>query len=377
MTTSINEPHTKPNCANFSSGPCAKYPNWDISDLNLDSLGRSHRSNLGKERLNSVIEQTREILNIPADYKIGIVPASDTGAFEMSLWSVLNNDIGVDIYAWETFGFGWANDVKNHLKISDVNIVKAQYGKLPDLIHNENRDLVFTYNGTTSGVKLADTNWIKKDRTGLTICDATSAIFVEDLDWEKLDITTWSWQKALGGEGAHGIIIMSPRAVARLEKEGCDNRPLPKIFRMTKDNKLIDGIFKGITINTPSMLCVEDLLACYRWIKKIGGRSALQKRSYKNLEVVANWVEKHDWVEFLASNEKNRSSTAMCLTLKNSELVNPLCELLEQKKVAYDIRAHCDAPKGIRIWGGPTVESKDIEILTDWITWAYHKLQQK
>jgi len=377
MTTFINEPHIKPNCANFSSGPCAKYPDWDINDLNLDSLGRSHRSSLGKERLNSVIEQTREILNIPSDYKIGIVPASDTGAFEMSLWSVLNDSVGVDVYAWESFGLGWVNDIENNLQISDVNIVKSQYGDLPNLIHNENRDLVFTYNGTTSGVKVADTNWIKTNRTGLTICDATSAIFVENLDWQKLDITTWSWQKALGGEGAHGIIILSPRAVVRLEQENCNNRPLPKIFRMTKGNKLIDEIFKGATINTPSMMCVEDLLACYRWIKKIGGRSILQQRSYKNLKVITDWVEKNDWVEFLSSNKENRSSTSMCLILKNSELAKPLCKLLEQKNVAYDIGSHRDAPAGIRIWGGPTVESRDVEILTDWISWAYHNLQQK
>lgn len=377
MTTFINEPHIKPNCANFSSGPCAKYPDWDINDLNLDSLGRSHRSSLGKERLNSVIEQTREILNIPSDYKIGIVPASDTGAFEMGLWSVLNDSVGVDVYAWESFGLGWVNDIEKNLQISDVNIVKSQYGDLPNLIHNENRDLVFTYNGTTSGVKVADTNWIKTNRTGLTICDATSAIFVENLDWQKLDITTWSWQKALGGEGAHGIIILSPRAVARLEQENCNNRPLPKIFRMTKGNKLIDEIFKGATINTPSMMCVEDLLACYRWIKKIGGRSILQQRSYKNLKVITDWVEKNDWVEFLSSNKENRSSTSMCLILKNSELAKPLCKLLEQKNVAYDIGSHRDAPAGIRIWGGPTVESRDVEILTDWISWAYHNLQQK
>ena len=377
MTTFINEPHIKPNCANFSSGPCAKYPDWDINDLNLDSLGRSHRSSLGKERLNSVIEQTREILNIPSDYKIGIVPASDTGAFEMALWSVLNDSVGVDVYAWESFGLGWVNDIEKNLQISDVNIVKAQYGDLPNIIHNENRDLVFTYNGTTSGVKVADTNWIKTNRTGLTICDATSAIFVENLDWQKLDITTWSWQKALGGEGAHGIIILSPRAVARLEQENCNNRPLPKIFRMTKGNKLIDEIFKGATINTPSMMCVEDLLACYRWIKKIGGRSILQQRSYKNLKVITDWVEKNDWVEFLSSNKENRSSTSMCLILKNSELAKPLCKLLEQKNVAYDIGSHRDAPAGIRIWGGPTVESRDVEILTDWISWAYHNLQQK
>ena len=371
----IQKPYKKPNCANFSSGPCAKYPGWDISHLSLDSLGRSHRSTIGKDRLNMVIEQTRDILNIPADYKIGIVPASDTGAVEMVLWSVLNDTVGVDVYAWESFGFGWAADIKNQLRLADFTIVNADYGTLPKLLHTPDRDVVFTYNGTTAGVRIPNTDWIHSYRTGLTICDATSAVFVEDLDWHKLDVTTWSWQKALGGEGAHGMVVLSPNAVARLEQQQYNNRPLPKIFRMTKGGNLLEGIFKGATINTPSMLCVEDILACYRWVQKIGGQPALQRRSYENLAVISEWVAKTDWVSFLAKDIQNRSSTAICLVLENPDLAKPLCNLLEVQGVAYDIGAYRDAPAGLRIWGGPTVETNDMRILTQWIEWAYAELQ--
>ncbi len=367
-------PTVKPKYTNFSSGPCAKYPGWDISHLHLDSLGRSHRSSVAKNRLKQVIQYTRDILRIPADYKIGIVPASDTGAVEMALWSVLHDRRGVDVYAWESFGAGWASDIKNQLKLRDFQIIDAPYGHIPTLIHTPNRDMVFTYNGTTSGVRVPNTDWIATDRMGLTICDATSAVFVEDLDWQKLDITTWSWQKALGGEGAHGMIVLSPGAVARIEAEQYNNRPLPKIFRMSKGGAIIDGIFKGETINTPSMLCVEDILACYRWVEKMGGQSALHRRSYENLSVITEWVENTDWVSFLATDSATRSSTAICLVLENSDLAKPVCVLLEKHGVAYDIGAYRDAPAGLRIWGGPTVETDDLRILTQWITWAYAKV---
>ena len=369
------KPTVKPHCADFSSGPCAKYPGWDIGHLHLDCLGRSHRSTLAKQRLQQVIDHTRRILDIPADYRIGIVPASDTGAVEMALWSVLHNGVGADVYAWESFGSGWASDITQQLKLTDCNIIRAPYGDLPELVHTADRDMVFTYNGTTSGVRVPNTDWISTERTGVTLCDATSAVFVENLDWQKLDITTWSWQKALGGEGAHGMIVLSPHAVARIEAANHTYRPLPKIFRMCKNGTLIEGIFKGATINTPSMLCVEDLLACYRWVDKIGGQSALQRRSYENLAVLTDWVDRTDWVRFLATDAATRSSTAMCLVLQNAKVAKPLCALLENCDVAYDIGAYRDAPAGLRIWGGPTVETQDIRILTEWIEWAYHTVQ--
>lgn len=363
-------PTIKPKCPNFSSGPCAKYPDWHISHLDLDTVGRSHRSTIGKKKLQRVIDETRDILAIPDDYKIGIVPASDTGAMEMALWSVLHDTVGVDVYAWESFGAGWASDVEKHLKLADCKTITADYGDLPDLIHAPNRDTLFTYNGTTSGVRVPHTDWISKNRSALTMCDATSAVFVEDLDWHALDITTWSWQKALGGEGGHGMLVLSPRAVQRIEAQS-HTRPLPKIFRMCKSGNLIDGIFKGATINTPSMLAVEDILACYRWVHRIGGQPTLKRRSYDNLSVLTQWVHKTEWVSFLARDEATRSSTSICLVLDNPSLANPMCKMLEDAQVAYDIGAYRDAPAGLRIWGGPTVETDDIRALLPWLNWAY------
>ena len=377
----MKEPTLKPSRPFFASGPCAKRPGWSVEALSGAFLGRSHRSSLGKARLHEVIEKSRSVLGIPSDYRVGIVPASDTGAVEMVLWSVLGPR-GVDMLAWESFGAGWVTVVVKQLKLPDVRQHEAEYGALPDLSKvDPARDVVFTWNGTTSGVRVPNADWIRADREGLAICDATSAAFAMDLPWDKLDVVTWSWQKVLGGEAAHGMLVLSPRAVARLESYA-PPRPLPKIFRMVKAGKLNEDIFKGSTINTPSMLCVEDALDGLRWAESIGGLPALLARSRQNLAVLERWVDKTPWVEFLAKNPAIRSSTSICLSLvepwflalpKDARMahVKKLTGLLEKRDVAYDINSYVDAPPGLRIWGGGTIEASDLEALTPWLDWAY------
>ena len=357
----LKKPTVKPRNPEFSSGPCKKRPGYDLSKLRTDVFGRSHRSKLGKARLKRAIDETKRILRVPDDYLCGIVPASDTGAFEMAMWSMLGAR-PVDVCFWESFGQGWRDDITKHLKVQHVREFKGDYGKIPDLTQtNPDHDILFTYNGTTSGVRVPDLNWIKDDRKGLTFNDATSAAFAMDIDWKKVDVTTFSWQKALGGEGAHGVLIMSPRAVERLETFQ-SHRPLPKIFRMTKSGKdgkqsLERGIFSGDTINTPSMLCVEDIIDALEWSDRIGGLDGLIKRSRDNLAVLENFVDENNWISFLASDPTIRSSTSVCLTLKLSpEQVKKFVELLDKEGVAYDIGSYRDAPDGLRIWCGATIE---------------------
>ncbi|EKV31370.1 Phosphoserine aminotransferase [Caenispirillum salinarum AK4] len=386
-TTAAPKPSLRPANPNFSSGPCAKRPGWSVDVLSGALLGRSHRSKEGKARLQEVIDRTRAILGIPDDYRIGIVPASDTGAVEMALWSMLGAR-GVDMTAWESFGMEWVNDVRKQLQLPDVRVLKADYGRLPDMYQVDSaRDVVFTWNGTTSGVRVPDAGWIADDREGLAICDATSAAFAMDLPWRKLDVVTWSWQKVLGGEAQHGMLVLSPRAVERLESFD-PGRPLPKIFRMTKNGKLIEGIFEGATINTPSMLCVEDALDGLKWAEGIGGLPALIARSEANLKAVADWVARTDWIDFLATDPENRSCTAICLKITapwfraldddaRAAVAKELAKMLEAEGVAYDIGSYRDAPAGIRIWGGATVETADIEALLPWVEWAYGQLAEK
>ena len=365
------KPNAKPTNPHFSSGPCSKRPGYNLSSLNISSLGRSHRSAIGKKTLGLAIDKTREILGIPDDYRIGIVPASDTGAVEMALWSLLGPR-PVDVLSWESFGGDWANDIKNQLKLDQVQHISADYGSLPELSEvNSDHDLVFTWNGTTSGVKVPHADWISDDRPGLTICDATSAVFAMNLPWPKLDVITYSWQKVLGGEGAHGMLILSPRAVERLESY-TPPWPLPKIFRLTKSGKLIEGIFRGETINTPSMLCVADYLDALQWVESLGGLNACIQRSEANLAAVSDYVEQHDWLQFLAKEHATISNTSICLTLDASaEQIKALVSLLGHEHVAYDIGAYRDAPPGLRIWGGATVETNDIKQLMQWIGWGY------
>jgi phosphoserine aminotransferase len=377
----MKEPTAKPSRPYFSSGPCAKRPGWSVDALSSAFVGRSHRSQPGKARLAEVIERSRALLGIPGDYRVGIVPASDTGAVEMVLWSVLGAR-GVDMLAWESFGAGWVTDVLQQLKLADVRRLEADYGSLPDLTQvSPDRDVVFTWNGTTSGVCVPNADWISAERKGLTICDATSAVFAMPLPWGKLDAVTWSWQKVLGGEAAHGMLVLSPRAVERLESY-TPAWPLPKIFRLTKKGKLMEDVFKGSTINTPSMLCVEDALDSLRWAESIGGAPALIERSKKNLSVIASWVEKTDWVDFLAREPSTRSSTSICLSIVDpwfcalpretqAAHVKKLTGLLDKKGVAFDVGSYVDAPPGLRIWGGSTVESADLEALMPWLDWAY------
>ncbi len=365
------KPGTRPNCANFSSGPCAKFPGWTPQLLENAVLGRSHRSSLGKARLKKAITLTREVLNVPADYRIAIVPASDTGAVEMAMWSLLGAR-PVDMVAWESFGEGWVSDVVKQLKLKDTNKIVAGYGELPDLSKiNFAHDVVFTWNGTTSGVRVPNADWIAADREGLTICDATSAAFAQDMDFTKLDVVTFSWQKVLGGEGAHGVLILSPRAVARLESY-VPAWPMPKIFRMTSGGKLIEGMFEGETINTPSMLCVEDYILALEWAKTVGGMAGLQKRANANAAVIDAWISKTAYAHHLAKVANTRSNTSVCLTLDGSEDVpKKMVKMLEAEKVAFDIGAYRDAPPGLRIWCGATVETSDVEALTHWLDWAY------
>jgi phosphoserine aminotransferase len=376
-------PPVRPAVPHFSSGPCAKRPGWDPQNLTKAVLGRSHRSKPGKARLKRAIDLTREVLQVPADYRIGIVPASDTGAIEMALWSLLGPQ-PVVMLAWESFGEGWVSDVLKELKLKNVKVLRAAYGELPDLTSiDPASDVVFTWNGTTSGVRVPNADWISPNRTGLSICDATSAAFAQSLDWGKLDVVTFSWQKALGGEAAHGMLILSPRAVARLEGY-TPPWPLPKIFRMTKGNKLNESIFLGETINTPSMLCVEDYLDALEWAKSIGGLNALQARANANAKTISDWVARTDWIDFLARDLALRSNTSVCLKVVDpavnrlapeaqAAFVKSIAAALDKEGIAYDIDAYRDAPAGLRIWCGSTVERSDIEALTLWLDWAYAK----
>jgi phosphoserine aminotransferase len=381
MSAAPTRPAARPATPNFSSGPCAKRPGWSLQALEGALVGRSHRAGEGKSRLNEVIERSRALLGIPKEWRIAIVPASDTGAVEMALWSLLGAR-GVDVLQWESFGAGWVTDITKQLKLADVRTLDAPYGALPDLAKvDHDRDVVFTWNGTTSGVRVPDGDWIAADRKGLTICDATSAVFAMTLPWSKLDVVTWSWQKVLGGEAAHGMLVLSPRAVERLESH-TPAWPLPKIFRMTSKGKLNEGLFRGETINTPSMLCVEDQLDALRWAERIGGLAALIARSEANLAAIARWVERTAWADFLARAAATRSCTSICLSFADPELAaapaaeqadfaKRLTAALAKEKVAYDIGAYRDAPPGLRIWGGATVETADIEALLPWLDWAY------
>ncbi|MCI5040080.1 MAG: phosphoserine transaminase [Donghicola eburneus] len=371
----IAQPATRPANPRFSSGPCAKIPTFKLELLSDAALGRSHRAAVGKDKLKAAIEETRDILGIPADYKIGIVPASDTGAVEMAMWSLLGARKATMV-AWESFGAGWVSDVVKQLKI-DAEVKEAGYGDIVDMASIDyNTDVVFTWNGTTSGVRVANGNVIPADREGLTICDATSAAFAQDLPWDKLDVTTFSWQKVMGGEAAHGMLILSPRAVERLESY-TPAWPLPKIFRMTKGGKLIDGIFTGATINTPSMLAVEDYLVALEWARNIGGLPALMARADANAKVIWNFCEQKDWIANLAVNDENRSNTSVCLKFTDDRIqdgaafAKAVAKRLEKEGVALDIGAYRDAPAGLRIWCGATVETADVEALMPWLEWAF------
>ena len=370
-------PSSKPNNPNFSSGPCSKRPGYNLASLDIQTLGRSHRSAVGKSALSAVCDETKRLLGLPNDYLVGVVPASDTGAFEMAMWSMLGAR-DVDVFSWESFGKGWLNDIVNDLKLENVNRYEADYGLLPDLsLASGKNDIVFTWNGTTSGVRVPDGEWIPDDRQGLTLCDATSAVFAMEMPWPKLDVTTFSWQKVLGSEGAHGMIILSPRAVERLETY-TPPWPLPKIFRLTKKGKLIDGIFRGETINTPSMLCVADYLDALEWIESIGGLSGAIARSEANLAVIRKFVNDTPWLNFLAQDSETVSNTSVCLSLDASpEQVKEIAKLLESESVAFDIGAYRDAPPGLRIWCGATIEKSDVALLTDWIRWAYVSIVSK
>lgn len=384
--TVLPHPELRPDSAHFSSGPCAKRPGWSLENLKNASLGRSHRSAEGKARLQAVIDQQRDILGIPDDYKIGIVPASDTGAVEMALWSLLGAR-PVTVLAWESFGAGWASDVEKQLKLDNVTKITADYGDLPDLNSvNTDDDVIFTWNGTTSGVRVPNGDWIADDRKGLTICDATSAAFAMDLPWNKLDVVTWSWQKALGGEAAHGMIVLSPRAVERLENY-TPPWPLPKIFRLTKGGKLIEGVFRGETINTPSMLAVEDVLDALGWAKSVGGLRGMTARADANTQVISDWVAKSDWADFLADDAAVRSTTSVCLKITDDwftslpietqpKAAKELVSILAKEQVALDIGHYRDAPAGLRIWAGATVEQSDLAALMPWLDWAYATLKQ-
>ncbi|MEM9575055.1 MAG: phosphoserine transaminase [Pseudomonadota bacterium] len=375
------QPATRPENPRFSSGPCTKHPEWSLQNLKNASLGRSHRAKEGKDRLKHAIELTRLVLEVPEDYLIGIVPASDTGAVEMAMWNLLG-ERGVDMLAWESFGSGWVTDAVKQLKLEDVRTIEANYGRLPDMRQvNFDRDVVFTWNGTTSGVRVPDASFIPHDRKGLTICDATSAAFAQKLEFEKLDVVTFSWQKVLGGEAAHGMLILSPRAVERLESY-TPNWPLPKIFRLTKAGKIIEGIFEGATINTPSMLCVEDYIDALEWSTSIGGLSGLVARANANLSVIEDFVDRHDWIDFLAKDEAHRSNTSVCLTIVDPRVAlldakgqatfaKSITSLLDEQAVAFDIGAYRDAPPGLRIWTGATVEKSDLEALMPWLDWAF------
>ena len=380
------KPLARPANPRFSSGPCAKRPGWTLQALQHACLGRSHRSKAGKAKLKEVIDRSRAILGVPADFRIGVVPGSDTGAVELALWSFLGAR-GVDLLAWESFGEGWITDAVKQLRLKDARLIRAEYGKLPDLSQvDTDRDVVFTWNGTTSGVRVPDGNWIKKDREGLTICDATSAAFAMDLPWDKLDVVTYSWQKVLGGEAAHGMIVLSPRAIERAQSH-TPSWPLPKLFRLISKGKFNEAIFQGETINTPSMLCVEDAIDGLKWAEEVGGLKGLIARSQANLAVLAHWVAGTPWINFLAEDPPSRSSTSVCLKIVDDwftrlgvdaqrAAVKQLESLLEAEGIAYDIAGHRDAPPGLRIWAGSTVERGDLEALTPWLDWAYGEVRR-
>ncbi|HEV7600039.1 MAG TPA: phosphoserine transaminase [Bradyrhizobium sp.] len=379
------KPASRPNVPHFSSGPCAKRPGWNPQNLKDATLGRSHRAKIGKAKLKLAIELTREVLEVPADYRIGIVPASDTGAVEMALWSMLGQR-AVTTIAWESFGEGWVSDIVKELKLNDVTRLHAPYGEIPDLgAADPASDIVFTWNGTTSGVRVPNADWIAADREGLTICDATSAAFAQPLDWAKLDVVTFSWQKALGGEAGHGMLVLSPRAVARLESYK-PAWPLPKIFRMTKGGKLNEGIFEGETINTPSMLCVEDYLDALNWGKSVGGLKGLMVRADANTKVLADWKAKTPWIDFLARDPAIRSNTSVCMKVVDpsitsltadaqADFAKKLVALVEKEGAGYDFAHYRDAPAGLRIWCGATVEARDVALLTQWIDWAFAEMK--
>ena len=379
------KPKSKPKNPCFSSGPCAKRPGWNLTALNDAALGRSHRAAIGRAKLQEVIERSRAILDVPENYRIAIVPASDTGAVEMCLWSLLGAR-GVDVLAWESFSQGWVTDITNQLQIEDRRVFTADFGELPDLSQvSFDRDVVFAWNGTTSGVKVPNGDWIAGDRQGLTICDATSAVFAMELPWDKLDVVTYSWQKVMGGEAAHGILVLSPRAVERLE-DHTPSWPMPKLFRMTKGGKLNEGLFKGDTINTPSLLCVEDALDGLRWAEKIGGLPELLRRSRSNLGVLERWVAASDWIAFLPNAVEVRSNTSVCLQIVDEwyseqaeedqrAKVKQMLVLLENERVAYDINGYRDAPPGLRIWCGSTVEARDLEAMVVWLDWAFAQVR--
>ena len=383
----MEKPTKKPNNPNFSSGPCAKRPGWKIENLINANTGRSHRSGEAKLKLKLVIDKSKEMLNLPNDYVVGILPGSDTGALEASLWSLLGLK-GVDILAWENFGKDWVKDVLNQLQLSNLNIHDVNYGDFPDLTKvNFKNDVIFTWNGTTSGVKVPDSNWIPDDREGLTICDATSAIFAMPIDYSKCDVLTWSWQKVLGGEAAHGMIAMSPRALNRLE-EYSPKWPIPKLFRIADNNKIIKGIFEGSTINTPSMICVEDALDGLNWAKENGGLEFLLETSKKSFDIIYNWIENNDWVTFLSNNKSKEYLSNTSITFKICEdwylskneddqklVVKQICKILSEENIAYDINGYAKAPPSFRVWGGGTVEPHNIKLLLPWLEWAYIKVK--
>ncbi|SFK48293.1 phosphoserine transaminase [Methylocapsa palsarum] len=381
MRTTI--PAVKPACANFSCGPCTKHPGWTFASLHGAPVGRSHRSKPSKSKLKLALDITREVLRIPADYRIGIIPGSDTGAMETAMWSLLGQR-GVDVLAWECFSEGWVIDVLEHLRIPNARGMVAGYGEIADLASvNFDNDVVFAWNGTTSGVRVPNADWIAEDRKGLTICDATSAAFAQRLDWGKLDVTTFSWQKALGGEAAHGVLVLSPRAVERLQTH-TPAWPVPKLFRLAEGGRLNDNIFDGETINTPSMLCVEDYLDALKWAKAIGGLDALVARADANSSALSAWIERTPWIDFLARDPGLRSNTSVCMKIVDPEVValglegearfaSAIVSLLESEKAAYDIGSYRDAPPGLRVWCGATVEASDIEKLTPWLDYAYAK----
>ena len=381
----MEKPNTKPSNPNFSSGPCAKRPGWNISALKDSPIGRSHRSKECKEKLNEAIIKSKQLLKLPDNYLLGIMPGSNTGSLEAALWSLLGIK-GVDILAWENFGKDWVTDVVEQLKIKNVNKHIADYGKLPDLSKvNFDNDVIFTWNGTTSGVRVPNANWIPEDRKGLTICDATSGIFAMKMDYKKLDVITWSWQKVLGGEGSHGMLALSPRAIQRLETYIPD-WPIPKLFRIANKKKLIKGIFEGSTINTPSMICVEDVLDALKWVESIGGSNEIVKISDENLKIVDEWVNKSEWVKFMCEDRESRSATSITLSIKDEwfnkfeeveqrETVKKIVSMLNKEGVANDINGYPKAPPSLRIWGGATVQNNDMKALLPWIDWAYHSVK--
>lgn len=382
----IQKPTIKTNRALFSSGPCAKYPGWDINNLETTILGRSHRAKQPKNFIEYSINLTAELLELPKDYKVAIVPASDTGAFELAMWNLLGPRT-IDVFAWESFGKGWVTDIINQLNLSNVNKIEAEYGFLPDLSKaNPKNDIVFTLNGTTSGVKVPDLNWIDNNREGLTLCDATSGLFAQNVDWSKLDVTTFSWQKVLGGEAQHGMIIMSPRAIERINTYHPE-WPMPKIFRIKKSGKIDESIFTGSTINTPSLMCVADYVSALEWAKKSGGLKKLIEIANTNLDIIAQWVEKNNWISFLAQDKETISNTSVCLEfaskspdgddLDTSVLSKDIQKILEEEQIGYDIGAYRDAPPGLRIWIGATIEPQDVSILLEWIEWAYFSIIKK